>query len=102
MRSEGDGLLMTNEEQLQILKSDVQKWNVWRKTNPKTEIDLRGTDLSRADLRVANLRGANLSRADLRVANLRGANLSRADLSGANLSRADLTHADLSGTQLHA
>ena len=38
----------------------------------------------------ADLRGANLSEANLSGANLRGADLSEADLRGANLSRADL------------
>lgn len=47
----------------------------------------------------ANLRGANLSVADLRGANLRGANLSGADLRDANLSVADLSGADLSAAR---
>ncbi|EBB8134223.1 pentapeptide repeat-containing protein [Salmonella enterica] len=72
--------------------------------------NLRGADLSCADLRDANLRGANLSCADLscadlRDANLRGADLSCADLScanlyGANLRDADLYDADLSCADL--
>jgi hypothetical protein len=45
--------------------------------------DLRGADLSAANLRWADLREANLSRADLRWADLRGANLYMANLSGA-------------------
>ena len=67
--------------------------------------NLRGANLSDADLRCANLfganlRGANLSNADLRCANLsdadlRCANLRDADLRGANLSDADLRNADL-------
>ena len=43
----------------------------------------------------ANLRGANLSYANLSDANLSGADLSYADLSDANLSGADLSDADL-------
>ena len=72
--------------------------------------NLRGANLSDADLRCANLfganlRGANLSDADLRCANLRdadlrGANLSDADLRGANLSDADLRCANLSDADL--
>ncbi len=54
--------------------------------------NLRGADLSDADLSSANLRDANLSNADLS-----GANLSDADLSGANLRGADLSDADLHG-----
>ena len=58
------------------------------------EANLRYTNLSYAslygaDLSCANLIEANLSYANLRGANLRGANLSCANLSGANLSGAD-------------
>ena len=62
--------------------------------------DLSGTGLSDANLSGANLRGADLSDADLRDANLRGADLSGADLRGADLSGADLRGADLSGADL--
>ena len=62
--------------------------------------DLRGADLSRANLRGADLRGADLSGADLRGADLSRANLSGADLSGADLSRANLSGANLSGADL--
>jgi uncharacterized protein YjbI with pentapeptide repeats len=57
--------------------------------------NLRGADLSDADLSDANLRGADLSDADLSDANLRGA-----DLRGANLRDADLSGADLRGANL--
>ncbi len=49
----------------------------------------------RPDLRGADLSDANLSGADLSGANLRGANLSDADLRRADLSDADLRGADL-------
>ncbi|HGK6319069.1 TPA: pentapeptide repeat-containing protein [Salmonella enterica subsp. enterica serovar Enteritidis] len=67
--------------------------------------DLRGANLSAADLRDANLYGANLyganlSAADLRDANLRGANLSAADLRDANLRGANLRGANLCGADL--
>jgi uncharacterized protein YjbI with pentapeptide repeats len=75
-----------------------------------SEADLRGAnlsgaDLSEADLRGANLSDANLSEADLREADLSGANLSganlrEADLRGTNLREADLREADLSGANL--
>ena len=48
----------------------------------------------------ANLRGANLTRANLYCANLRGANLEHANLYCANLQGADLQGADLTGTIL--
>jgi len=66
----------------------------------KLKKDLRGADLSGADLREADLRGADLSGADLSEADLREADLSGADLSGADLSEADLRGADLSGADL--
>jgi len=66
----------------------------------KSGADLRGANLSEADLREAYLRGANLSEADLREAYLRGANLSEADLSEADLNEADLSEADLRGAYL--
>ncbi|EAE2131973.1 pentapeptide repeat-containing protein [Listeria monocytogenes] len=67
--------------------------------------NLRGANLSYADLscanlRGANLRGANLSYADLSCANLRGANLRGANLSYADLSCANLRVANLSGANL--
>ena len=57
--------------------------------------NLRGANLSDADLRCANLFGANLRGANLSDADLRCANLRDADLRGANLSDADLRNADL-------
>ncbi|MFI5590143.1 phospholipase effector Tle1 domain-containing protein [Amycolatopsis sp. NPDC051758] len=47
-----------------------------------------------------NLRGTNLSHADLRDADLRGACLDEADLTGANLRRADLRGASFAGAVL--
>jgi len=66
----------------------------------KGDADLRGADLSDANLSGANLRGANLRDADLSGANLSGANLRDADLSDADLRDADLRGADLSGANL--
>ncbi|MEQ2789347.1 pentapeptide repeat-containing protein [Flavonifractor plautii] len=62
--------------------------------------NLRGANLSDADLRGANLSDADLRCANLRDADLRGANLSDADLRGANLSDADLRCANLSDADL--
>jgi uncharacterized protein YjbI with pentapeptide repeats len=61
---------------------------------------LAGADLSFLDLRGANLSGANLHeavliRADLSDANLRGATLLGAYLRGANLERAEVTDEQL-------
>ena len=62
--------------------------------------NLSGADLSDANLTEANLSGADLSDANLTEANLRGANLSGADLSDAYLSCADLYGANLTGANL--
>ena len=62
--------------------------------------DLRGANLTDANLRGADLGGANLTDANLGGANLRGANLRGADLGGANLRGADLEGANLTGANL--
>jgi hypothetical protein len=106
---------MANEKHLKILRQGVEKWNEWRKANPKIEPDLsegkrsgatlslmteagfvRGIDLSVADLSAADL-NTNLGAADLRGADLSGANLRNAYLAEANLSHAELFGADLTG-----
>ena len=65
-----------------------------------SDADLRGANLKGADLSDANLKGADLSDADLRGANLKGADLSDANLKGADLSDADLSNANLRGANL--
>ena len=60
-----------------------------------SDADLRGANLSDADLRCANLSDADLRCANLRDADLRGANLSDADLRNADLCRADLCEASI-------
>ena len=65
-----------------------------------SETDLRGTDLSGANLRWANLSETDLRGTDLSGADLRWADLSRSDLSGAYLYGADLSKAYLSGADL--
>ena len=62
--------------------------------------DVDGWEHMRADLRGANLSGADLFRADLRGANLSGANLHRACLYGADLREADLSLVNLNGSDL--
>ena len=65
------------------------------------DYDLRGADLSNANLRGADLRGADLSNANLRGADLSNANLSDADLRGADLRSAGLRGAGLRGANLN-
>ena len=62
--------------------------------------NLKGANLSWANLEWANLEGANLSWANLKGANLEGANLSWANLEGANLEEANLSWANLKGANL--
>jgi hypothetical protein len=81
----------------------------------KSNLDLAGAvipraNLSRANLTAANFEGTYLSGADLSMsilvaarlknATLQGANLSHADLSESDLTSADLSGADLSGAKL--
>lgn len=92
-------------EHLAILKRGAAEWNQWRKENrhviPNLGVaNLRGEDLSYADLSYVNLGYANLSQANLTLADLGYANLTWADLSQANLKQANLTLADLIGADL--
>lgn len=118
-----------------ILEQGVGIWNKWREANPKIQpqlagtilpgANLRGANLTSADLRGANLQGVDLSNADLRGAyigpldiynpiimwyananlsnaNLSGANLTDATLNAVNLSRANLSEANLRRTKLYS
>ena len=88
-----------SKEELNII---LEKHKIYITTSGKEgeKADLRGTDLSDADLRRANLSGADLRGADLKWADLTGANLSGADLREADLKWADLKEAYLSGVDL--
>ena len=55
---------MANPIQLQLISSDVDAWNGWRKRNPGERVDLSGAPLRGVDLRLANLKGADLGKAD--------------------------------------
>jgi len=87
---------MANQAHLDLLKTNRNRWNVWRDEEPDIE-----PDLSRINLSGANLNGANLCNADLREANLSEAQLIEADLSRANLDRANLSGANLSEAHLN-
>jgi uncharacterized protein YjbI with pentapeptide repeats len=82
---------MANPDHLTRLLEGVHAWNVWRDSQPLTEVDLRGADLAGLDLRGA----------DLWYARLQGAQLGGSLLSGAILDRADLTLADFSGANCY-
>ena len=96
---------MANPEHLTILKQGVEQWNKWRNENPDVRPDLRGADLTSANLRAARLSGAclfsaNLSMANVRLATLIGADFNIAHLAGANLRGAGLMETDFTETKL--
>ena len=61
---------MNNKQLLELLKTDVEKFNQYRKEYPKQRIDLFGVDLRGVDLIGADLRGVDLTRANLDGANM--------------------------------
>lgn len=65
-----------------------------------SEINLSGSDLTRAILAGANLSNANLTNANLTNAALERCNLTNTNLSGANLTKACLSGAELNGTNM--
>jgi len=96
---------MADARHLARLKAGVKVWNAWRRRSPRVKPDLSRALLIDAELRGINLSDANLERANLRSSTLSGANLTRANLRGADLRaaslrRARLDHADLTGAVL--
>jgi len=79
---------MANPEHVAILKQGVEAWNAWREENPDIT-----PDLERLAIYGWNLRGINLSRAELTYAMLH-----RCFLDSANLDEAEIHNADLSST----
>ncbi|WP_141086150.1 pentapeptide repeat-containing protein [Listeria monocytogenes] len=86
-----------NQAELDVV---IEKHEKWLRDGYGERANLRGANLSYADLSCANLRGADLSCANLRGANLSYADLSCANLRGANLRGANLSYADLSCANL--
>ena len=111
---------MANQEQINILKQGVERWNQWRNENPDQEIDLSQTDFNTAEygkaqvtrrstfgtrgnvatLQGVNLSGVNFSHAALHGTNFNGANLSEADLSDSDLMDANLFEVNLTRAKL--
>ncbi len=92
---------MATAKHLDILKTNVQKWNDWRKRNNDRRIDLRETTLDGLNLSYANLSGVLLARASLAGTRLVNANLRGAKMTAVNLTEADLSGADLYRSNLH-
>jgi hypothetical protein len=87
---------------IQAVLSVIGRRAVYHRTDSSVEygiIDLRDTDIRRADLQHAYLQGANFQGADLQEANLQGATLQEANLRGATLQRANLQGANLQGAR---
>jgi hypothetical protein len=74
----------------------MESWNYWRIEHPDIRPDLRGVELTDANLSSAYLSYTDLSHADLSRTNLHHATLRYADLSSTILQKADLSGADLS------
>lgn len=74
---------MNNDQLLELLKSDVNKFNQYRKEYSDQKIDLYEADLYKLDLRYADLYKVDLYHANLIGADLRDANLTDANLKGA-------------------
>ena len=93
---------MANEEQFNLIKQGVEKWNRWREDNADIKPDLSECDLRQANLQKANLSYTNLNKSKLQFSNMTGANLKettlkKAKLQEANLQSANLQNANLSG-----
>jgi Pentapeptide repeats (8 copies) len=72
-------------------------WNKWRSENPDKWRNPPVPSVAGADLRGANLSHADLHKTALQYTDLRGVNLSRANLRGALLYQADLTCRSIEG-----
>lgn len=94
---------MTKEELIQMLKTDVARFNEYRQQNPNQErwdwrsVALRGLKLKGADLRRLDLTGADLAGADLREALFGGSVLRDVVFKGADLTEANFHHAQMQG-----
>lgn len=87
--------------QVELLRSGVEKWNEWRRTNPEVIPELCSVDLSGLRLRGVNFSRTNLTGAILVETDLRSADLSSCDLSGAvGLTCKQLSGANLSGSRI--
>jgi uncharacterized protein YjbI with pentapeptide repeats len=83
-----------------LLRKGADVWNAWRLNEPKVAIDLSGADFTRLNLKGVNLSEADLAEANFWLADLSGAKLIRTNLRMANLSNVDGRGADFSGSFL--
>ena len=66
---------LNNEELLELIKTDVEKFNNYRAEFPNQKIDFENVNFVCADLRGADFTGANLSESNLSLANLEDAKI---------------------------
>jgi hypothetical protein len=93
---------MANREHEALIKSGVDRWNLWRSENPEIRPDLSAVDFSRKTntvLKYANLADCDLHAADLNFAYLKGTELVRANLQGAKCENVTFSHSDLTEAQ---
>jgi len=100
--AETDRLAGLGPDELAVLDVDEHRAEVNAVLLRVSETVRDGVRRPEVELRGADLTGANLCGADLTGANLRGARLIGADLRGARLRLADLTGADLRAADLRA
>jgi uncharacterized protein YjbI with pentapeptide repeats len=100
---------MANSKHVSMLMRGVPAWNRWRKRNPNIRPDLSGFRVRDFEIPLLglDLRGANLTHADLRSADLYrswlvGADLTKADLRGAVLGEVTAGGAWFRGALLRA
>ena len=82
--------IVLNDPMFELLRiGDIKKFNDQRDVG--TEYNLRGTDLSRIDLRGLNADNLNLSDAYFRQTDLRGIDFRKANLEGASFAAANIS-----------
>jgi hypothetical protein len=89
---------MTKGEMIDLLKSDVERWNEWRRDHPEFLIDLENVNFSNRDLSGADFSKALLSFADFNNTSLYGVDLEGAHIFVAYLDKANLRDANLADT----
>ncbi len=91
---------MADEAHLAVLRQGADTWNAWRAAHAGTPADFANANLRGLDLSKANLAGADCRNADLRGTVLSGATLTDANLAGANFFKSVLDAADLASANL--
>src|SRR5690242_7089943 len=80
-----------------LLRTGADDWNAWRFSEPKVAFGRSGADFTALNLKGVNLSEADLAESNFGLAGLSGAKLIRTNLRMANLSNVDGRGADFSG-----